>query len=288
MEKVLVFGEHQNLVGILSEPEAGPGGLPGVLLLNAGLLHRVGPYRLYVELARGFEASGFHVLRFDGSGLGDSPMPRDSRDYAERSRDDIIDAMDLLAEKKGIETFVLVGLCSGADNAHAVASVDERVSGVVMLDGFTYPTLRFYLKDYAPYMINPVRLAWFVAKCLGRAVARIIPAFGRGAGDGGDVYDRDFPPKARVAGELGEMAGRGVRMLYIYSGGIAGYYNYAEQFTDMFKTTDFKGKLQLEYLEEANHTYTAMSVRRHLMGIIFTWVTEYFSSEVPMYLEGTK
>ncbi|VFQ44459.1 alpha/beta fold hydrolase [Desulfoluna butyratoxydans] len=286
MEKVLVFGEHRNLVGILSEPEGGGGGMPGVLLLNAGLLHRVGPYRLYVELARGLEASGFHVLRFDGSGLGDSAMPHDSRDYDERSRDDITDAMDLLTEKKGIETFVLVGLCSGADNAHAVASVDERVTGVVMLDGFTYPTLRFYLKDYAPYMINPVRLAWFLAKCLGRAVARLIPAL-RASKGGGDVYERTFPPKARVAGELAEMAGRGVRMLTIYSGGIAGYYNYADQFTDMFKGTDFKGLLQLEYIEEANHTYTALSVRRHLMGIIFTWVTDHFAGDAPVYLEGT-
>jgi len=287
MEKVQVFGGQQNLVGIFSEPDTGPGGLPGVLLLNAGLLHRVGPYRLYVELARGLAASGFPVLRFDGSGLGDSAMPRDSRDYAERSRDDIIEAMDWMEKKKGIETFVLVGLCSGADNAHAVASVDERVTGVVMMDGFTYPTLRFYLKDYAPYMINPVRLAWFVAKFLGRAVARIFPVFRTGGGDGGDVYDRPFPPKARVAEELGGMAGRGVRMLYIYSGGIAGYYNYAAQFSDMFNTTDFKGNLQLEYLAEANHTYTSMFVRRHMMGIIFTWMTDHFFGDAPVSLEGT-
>lgn len=286
MERVLVFGAEKNLVGICSEPAAGANGLPGVVLLNAGLLHRVGPYRLYVELARGLAELGFSVLRFDAAGLGDSVMPRDSRDYAARSRDDIIAALDYLEKNKGIKAFVLMGLCSGADNAHAVAAVDERVAGVVMMDGFTYPTLGFYLRDYAPYMVNPVRLAWFIVKTVFRAIKGLAPtSFGLSQG-GKDAFDRNFPPRARVAEELGEMADRGVRMLYIYSGGIAGYYNYAEQFTDMFKQTDFKGRLRLEYLKEANHTYTSISMRRKLMEIIFDWFHENYAANVTKAFES--
>ncbi|HEY5972738.1 MAG TPA: hypothetical protein VIT22_12400, partial [Pseudoxanthomonas sp.] len=42
-----------------------------VVLLNAGLIHRVGPFRLYVRLARELAESGFDVLRFDLPGIGD-------------------------------------------------------------------------------------------------------------------------------------------------------------------------------------------------------------------------
>jgi len=48
------FGAQGNLVGIATTPaaDASRTDLPAVLLLNAGLVHRVGPYRLYTDLAR--------------------------------------------------------------------------------------------------------------------------------------------------------------------------------------------------------------------------------------------
>jgi hypothetical protein len=69
-EAVLIGG---SLVGILSRPPAGVDpAMPGVLLLNAGRIHRVGPNRLYVAIARRLAAMGFAVCRFDLSGIGDS------------------------------------------------------------------------------------------------------------------------------------------------------------------------------------------------------------------------
>ena len=53
-EEIITFGKTRALVGILHKP-VGPApraDLPAVLLLNAGLLHRVGPNRLYVKIAR--------------------------------------------------------------------------------------------------------------------------------------------------------------------------------------------------------------------------------------------
>ena len=53
-EEAVLFGTTQSLVGILSQPprEEAPRGLPAVILLNAGIVHRVGPNRLYVRMAR--------------------------------------------------------------------------------------------------------------------------------------------------------------------------------------------------------------------------------------------
>jgi hypothetical protein len=41
---------------------------------NAGMLHRVGPYRLHVRLARDLARMGFSSLRVDLADTGDSPL----------------------------------------------------------------------------------------------------------------------------------------------------------------------------------------------------------------------
>lgn len=71
-EETCVFGSANPLVGIITHPEIDVG-LPTVILLNAGLIHRIGPNRVYVRLARHLAGLGFQVLRFDLSGIGDSP-----------------------------------------------------------------------------------------------------------------------------------------------------------------------------------------------------------------------
>ena len=52
-ERALTFGPA-NLVGVLTQPDpavANPG-LPAVVILNSGILHRAGASRLYVRIAR--------------------------------------------------------------------------------------------------------------------------------------------------------------------------------------------------------------------------------------------
>jgi hypothetical protein len=73
-EKVVRFGREAKLVGILSEPQGAAGSArePMVLLVNSGILHRVGACRFHVRLARRLAEDGVSALRFDFSGIGDS------------------------------------------------------------------------------------------------------------------------------------------------------------------------------------------------------------------------
>ena len=62
-EHAFLFGEGGGLVGVLTDPPGlapsrGAGGRLGAILLNAGVIHRVGPSRLYVYRARGLAAAG--------------------------------------------------------------------------------------------------------------------------------------------------------------------------------------------------------------------------------------
>lgn len=136
-EHVLLFGGDRSLVGILTDdrsvsPEKSD--LPGVVLINAGLVHRIGPNRIYVKLARRLAAMGFLVLRFDLSGIGDSGPRRDKLPAAQSVMDETQQAMDYLERSEGIKRFVLIGLCSGAAVAFQVATVDQRVNRAILLN----------------------------------------------------------------------------------------------------------------------------------------------------------
>ncbi|MEQ9321172.1 MAG: hypothetical protein RIF41_18560, partial [Polyangiaceae bacterium] len=88
-EHALRFGEGGGLLGLVTVPEEQRDGSPGVLILNAGLLHRVGPCRMGVDLARRSARLGAPTLRFDSSGLGDSAPTHDDLPYEERAVRDI-------------------------------------------------------------------------------------------------------------------------------------------------------------------------------------------------------
>ena len=99
LERAYLFGNEKSLLGILTEPlvpvPAEP--LPTLLLLNAGLLHRVGPFRMHVDLARRLARLGFPVFRLDLSGKGDSEPRRGQCLDEDRAIQDIQEAMDFLA-----------------------------------------------------------------------------------------------------------------------------------------------------------------------------------------------
>src|SRR5262245_17124568 len=115
-EEILQFGKTQSLVGIITEPTEvkSDSPRPGIILLNAGLIHRIGPSRLYVKIARVLTGIGFTVLRFDFSGTGDSRVREDNLPFEQSAVDEVREAMNSLKETRGIEQFLLIGHCSGA------------------------------------------------------------------------------------------------------------------------------------------------------------------------------
>src|SRR5690606_5668052 len=136
---------------------------------NAGLVHRMGPYRLHVQMARRLAAQGYVVLRFDQSGLGDSTLsPRVSDN---RKRDELAAALDLVARETGVARFVLGGLCSGADDAFNLAPLERRVVGLMLLDGVGYPTRGHQIRHYLPRLLSPLRVLRYLCRRLGKAPA---------------------------------------------------------------------------------------------------------------------
>ena len=142
-ERPVFFGGARKLFGILTAPppsSARPD-LPPIILLNAGTVHRVGSHRLYVPMARKWAALGFHVLRVDLSGIGDSPVPEGHLENLTYPRDGLEDAraaMDFLAETTTSGKFIVAGLCSGGDIAFQLGFKEPRVASAIMMNPRTF------------------------------------------------------------------------------------------------------------------------------------------------------
>ena len=63
-EQVVLMGAISSLCGIITRPAGDPTGLP-IILLNTGIIHRVGHHRMNVTIARRYAALGHPVIRFD-------------------------------------------------------------------------------------------------------------------------------------------------------------------------------------------------------------------------------
>lgn len=134
-EKALLLGRSHPLVGIVSVPAAEAAAHePAVIILNAGLVHHVGPNRWSVRLARRLTADGHLAVRFDHSGIGDSDPRSDTLTFQESSVRELREVMDDLQQQYGARVFVILGLCSGAKTAVNAAQVDDRVAAVVMVN----------------------------------------------------------------------------------------------------------------------------------------------------------
>src|SRR5260370_8253022 len=109
-EEVAFFGEVKSLIGIVTDPPSRNGNhyKPAIILLNPGIVHRVAPGRIYVRIARALAAMGFVVLRFDFSGIGDSPMRYDNLPFDKSTVRETQDAIHFLRTTRRPEPFIFI------------------------------------------------------------------------------------------------------------------------------------------------------------------------------------
>jgi pimeloyl-ACP methyl ester carboxylesterase len=280
-EKAVIMGSAKSLVGVLTSPEtaAEKPDRPVVIILNAGIIHRVGPNRIHVLLARALADKGLTTLRFDLSGIGDSDPQADRCSLIAGVISDFRAAAEYLMTSRKASRFILVGLCAGADKALLIASGDPRVVGAVLIDQFAFKTPGYYVRHYGRRLFKIQ--SWInVAKGrnpLGQALRGRWRAAGvDGDGDGqisAFVAPHD-PSKAWVKAALTYLVSRGVQLFCVFTRGLEGRYNYRSQFINTFSSVPFNGKLRLDYFPQADHTFSSERNKAKLVDAILQWVTE--------------
>jgi len=234
-EQTVRIGANR-LVGIVTEPDDGAtadGDRPGVILLNAGLIQRVGPNRLYVHLARQLARQGHTVLRFDLSAIGDSPRRLDNVPFDQSSVAETREAMATLAAGWGVERFVLAGICTGAVVALRTAREAEAVQGVGMINAQGLvadraPAVSQYLDQGRAGRYYLTRALFQPASWKKLAAGRAnVGAIARACGQGvGRLLGRrpalDSPEARQVADDLFRVTDGGRELLLLYSEGDPG------------------------------------------------------------------
>jgi len=269
-----ILQTEDGLVGVLSFPEGTlDTNRPVVVILNSGVIHRVGACRFSVKLARRIASAGNAVLRFDHSGIGDSPPSRSGLDMEASQVAEIVSALDAVQRRTGASRFIVYGLCSGARGAYNAALEDTRIVGIVQVDGFAFRTFRYYLAKAARRLRNPRS----VLRVLGRWTGLWTPPSPDEPGE--DMWVQqwpEYPPKDTVENGYLRLVDRGVRIHAIYTGSWDDVYNYRRQILDMYPGVDFGDLLTLLHLPDAYHILPDPNHQDLVIEAVSRWVTEEF------------
>lgn len=287
-EEPVVFGTKHRMFGVLVRPRAERvrADRPAVILTNAGTVHRIGPHRLYVELARELADLGFYVLRVDLSGIGDSEVgtPPENLCYPVTGLADCKEGMSALASRLGVERFIIAGLCSGGDIAFQLGLQDPRVAGVVMMNPRTfcvhdlslveavkgaryYQTSMFKKEKWLKLLrgqVDIVRVAKMIApkiksvaaRSLKRALDRVRPK------PTTDTEHADVPECLRV------MAERGVDTLLLVTVHDPGVDYVDLHFGKRMRALTEVANYRREDVDGTDHTFTSVWAQQHIRATI--------------------
>jgi len=280
-EEPLQFGQGGRLFGILTLPSMPPctaQPLPVFVFLTAGLVHRVGPNRLHVLLARELAQLGFSSLRVDLAGTGDSPT-RPGLTNQQSVAADFEEILRVLDSRLGRLPLVLVGLCSGADNTTRLTPKEPRIVGMVLLDPICFSDHRvsgFRARVLTAKYTNPTRyIAWLKRRFV--ALAR-----GRGKKDEDRPVDgltiRDLPTREQLQAAFESIRERQGRVLSIFTHYALGYYNHKGQLRRALDVNGYQHFCTELFWPQADHTYSLELHRRRVIEAIKTWAGNYVRS----------
>lgn len=268
------IGRVAALVAVVTQPvtpRATP--RPIVLLANVGMCRRVGPFRWYTDLARALAREGFTTIRFDHAGLGDSDASRDKRNDRERAVDEARAVLDWAGAHARIgggsgARGVVVGLCSGADKAHAIGIAEPRIVGICSLEGYAYRTPGFHLRRHTLRYLEPQLWRSYLAR---RQWLRKRPS------EANVVLSAyvQFPPRETAASEIAAMLERGVKLLFVYTGGAKLWFNHKGQFDAMYPEVARSAKraaCDVSFYPKMDHTLSMVEDRERMTGRVVDWM----------------
>ena len=285
-EHAVRFGASGSLIGVITDPPDADAarGRPAIILLGAGLVHHVGPHRLYVKLARMLARQGYVVLRFDFSGIGDSGVRRDNLPLERSAVAETQEAMNWLSTARRVDTFVLMAVCSGAGFSFRTACADRRVVGVSLINaaGHRWGTSDELNRTLMHHYLRMLRSRSFRGKnwrkllrldfdrhtILRTMAARIKALFGRRS----PVARKEAHEAVQVIAGFESLMARGVRVLIVYSEGDEGWDYYQLFLRDRLAGLLSSSGLELTIVAGANHTFTLLPHQRDLFGILGRWV----------------
>ena len=261
----ILFGPGDALMGVVTSPADGPSVPVACVLYNMGATYRAGPRRINVKIARQMARLGFTSIRFDLSGLGDSAPPVDPKGFMAQSALDLQAAMNTVETVLGIRRFIVIGFCSGAVNGLAVAQLDPRVIGLLMFDGFSFPTGRVLkernLRRLLALPFNPAvrekTMRWLRRKVNAQAP----DIFSYEAADAGMERYREAVTR---------LLERGTAVLALYSGTLQAHDRGRDQLS-LLGDAQLLQRIDYRFVADIDHTLTTVASQRIFLQLLGDW-----------------
>ena len=278
IEEPLQFGEGGRLFGILTKPEGASNtatDLPVFVFLSSGLLHRIGPRRLYVRLARELAQQGFSSLRVDLAGRGDSaPSPGVSEELSLLK--DYEEIVSVLESRMGPVRLVLGGLCSAADDALKLVPADSRITGLFLLDPVCDRDAGFHIRKLFRIFTNPVQHALRVKRRL-MSLSKSGPPKAEAKID--RLAIRNYPNTEEMREAFEAIRDRQGRVLSVFTSYAMAYLNQAGQLNRALRVQGFKQFCTTLFWPGAEHTFTLELHRARLIEEVRMWAEPWLERQ---------
>ncbi len=275
----LAFGPNRSLVGTLTLPfSLNTSIVPalGLVLFNSGVVHRIGVHRINVKLARRLAKHGIPSIRFDLQGSGDSLRSEVGSDYEKQTVFDIRAAIDCLQFSTNIQSFAVLGFCSGGMPTFLAAHIDFRIQSIILFDAFDLQTkkqrVRFLwtrlrahgmgLRALLLYLQRSARLATVPLNFIKLLFTHDLHATGNSHES--KVVNRNF-----LTG-LHQLADNGVNIIIMHAGGDFSSVNYEGQFKDAIHDLFVADKMHFHLLAASDHEVTSTSSQKIFIDFICT------------------
>lgn len=166
LETPLFFtADGEDLFGVFTSPEREPTGVAVLVLFGAGDFPSPGKNQVRARLATGLADLGYHVLRFDYQGVGDSGG--DLREDKDLDPSDALAAVRWLAAQ-GFDRIFVVGVCWGAVVALDILAEIPQAAGLALVG------LPMVATSHREVRMAQRRLSWYVKRGASLKALRLV------------------------------------------------------------------------------------------------------------------
>lgn len=307
-EEICVYNKEHTLLGVLTTPDdiVRDDGLPAVIVLNCDLMHRVGPNRIYVKVARALATIGFTVLRLDLAGIGDSGPRAENMPMEQSVLADVRDAMDTLTRTCGTRRFIMIGHCAGGMLSLLAVEQEPRVAGAILINllggedlvgldrqrkeatyyanfygrgaltnGSRWRRLLSGKADYRTIFRNVFK--YVISNFFSILLFRIRSALRWPAVNRGETGAEASPqpsPRDRLRAILDTASERSTEMLFIHDAGSTGLTFFRSLASNELNRLFSAGIAREVVIPESDHLFTILASQHHLIEVIQTWAEE--------------
>jgi hypothetical protein len=138
----------------------------------------------------------------------------------------------------------------------------------VYVDGYAYRNSGYVWRRALLKWLQPGRWRRFL---LHRRTYRA--SQGAVAAEQEQLWKRDLPSRDRFARELDALVARGVRLLFVFTGGFDLHYNHVGQFHDTF---GHRGVVEVAYYPRFDHLLSRAADRREISERLCRWISRAF------------